>query len=47
MGTFSGLIKGQDDWVKETAAPSNYELNASAYAVNEADPDATVENTPR
>lgn len=43
---FEGLIKGQNYWVKETAAPKGYQLNSRNYAGSEGNPDVTIDNVP-
>lgn len=44
--TFSGLIKGQSYWLKETAAPKGYQLNSRIYEGMEDTPNVTIENAP-
>ena len=44
--TFSGLMKGQRYWLKETAAPDGYQLDAAVCKAAEDTPHITIENTP-
>ena len=43
---FSGLIKGQSYWLKETATPNGYQLNSKTYEGTEGTPNVTIENIP-
>lgn len=45
--TFSGLLKGQSYWLKETIAPSNYHLDSTIYTAKETNPIVTIENIPK
>ncbi len=43
---FSGLIKGQSYWLKETAAPAGYHLDSAIYEGSEANSTVVIANTP-
>ena len=43
---FSGLVRGQDYWLKEKTAPAGYHLNQTSYRGSETDSTVTIENTP-
>lgn len=45
--SFSGLISGQRYWLKELAAPPDYELDGTVYEAGEANPAVTIANTPK
>ena len=45
--TFSGLIRDQSYWLKETEAPPNYDLNAAGYKADEDSPVVTISNAPK
>ena len=44
---FPGLIKGQSYWLKEIAAPENYNLDSAVYKADAANPVVIIENTPK
>lgn len=43
---FSGLVRGQDYWLKEKTAPAGYHLNQTSYRGSETDSTVTIENNP-
>lgn len=44
--SFSGLIKAQRYWLKETAAPPDYKLDSTVHAAEEVNPAVIIENEP-
>ncbi len=45
--SFSGLMKGQEYWIREVTAPDGYILDAAVYMAGETDPAITIYNQPK